>query len=337
MNPSTPIHLFRLPSATTEQLLGLAVVLLGIILLLSAWHISTVLADRRVRRRLIRHRAADRAAEKRLNAEETALLERMTIALGALPGIHSFADQASILSKRGVSPALLQSLKEKLGFDQPLPSQRLFSTRECLPGQDVSLTDAQNAWKAGILSVDDDALVLKVPPDAARTLTARDVVKVSFWRDLDARYFFLSRVLGVSATPAPVVRLEHPARLERFQDREFYRADVHWHVHLTKVEASAWKDAMDGRSRAPGKSYEGTLIDISPGGFRLAPLPGLAPEDHLVVALPSSDQHHPLTIHARVIAIESDGVRCEFLNLTLREQDLIHHEILQQRRAKKER
>lgn len=335
MNPSTPIQLFRLPGATTDELLGFAVVLLTIILTLSAWHMSTVIRDRRIRGRLLRHRAADRSIEKRLNAEEAALLERMAIALGALPGIHSFADQAAILAKKGVSTKLMESLRDKLGFNQPLPSQRLFSTRDCSPGQDVSLTDAQNAWKAGILAVDDVALILKVPPDATRTLAAGDVVKVSFWRELDARYFFLSRVLSVSASPAPILRLEHPARLERYQDREFYRADVRWHVQLTRVQASAWEQAIAGKSGQPGETVEGTLIDISPGGFRLSPLPGLAPDDHLMVALPSSDQHHPLTIHSRVISIESDGVRCEFLNLTLREQDLIHHEILRQRRAKK--
>lgn len=344
MNPGLPIHLFRLPGPTPEELQLLAVLLLLALLLLMTWNSISAYRERATRRAILKHRATDRAHERRLTPEEEAILVRMTVALGALPGPRSFEAQAGRLERRGVDGRLIASVRDKLGFGEPLPAQRLVSTRECAPGQDVSLTDADHAWRAGILTVDDRAITLKVPPEAATRLSPRDIVKVSFWRELDARYFFLSRVLSTSASPAPMVRLEHPARLDRFQDREFYRADVHWRVFLERFGREAWTKALQAgesngetapASQPPGARIEATVLDISPGGFRLAPPSDLAPDDHLLVTLPFPEGPHPLVVHARVIAVTGDGARCEFLNLTLREQDLIHHEILHQRRSRK--
>lgn len=343
MDPGLPIALFRLPDPSLPQLVALGVTLLGILVVLMAWHTVESIRDRRVRRRLLLHRIADRAHEKGLAPDEAALYERIALTLGALPGARTFEEMAARLEQQGVSHERLAALREKIGLHHPVPAQRLLSMRDCAPGQDVSLTDAEHAWRAGVVSVDAAAIALKVPAEAAAHLTPRDVVKVSFWRELDARYFFLSRVLSVTGSPIPVVRLEHPARLDRFQDREFYRADVHWRVFLVKADRAAWEEAVAGReqekrngpSSRVAARFEGTIIDISPGGFRMAPLPDLFPDDHLLVEMPFPEKGPAMTLHARVIAVESDGIRCEFLNLTLREQDLIHHEILHQRRTRK--
>jgi hypothetical protein len=334
VNEQTPIGKFRLPLPSQNELLGLAVVLLLVILALTIWLALDAWRDRARRIRKLRHLVADKSAEKNLTKGEAELFERIALGIGAYPGYKGFEEQADRLLQKGVDPHVLKSVREKLGFSNPPPGHHLFSTRACSVGQDVTLTDARHAWKAGIIAVDETALTLKVPEDAARSLKPDTEVKVSFWRELDGRYFFVTTVRYANEKPVPIVRLDHAVKMDRYQDREFYRADVDWTLHATRIDAATYAESLTGHgSSTKGESLTLRLTDISPGGFRVSNGAGLGIHDHLIVTIPVSGHHAPLVVHARVVTIEPKAVRCEFLGLTLHEQDMIHHEILRQRRG----
>jgi hypothetical protein len=325
---------FRLPLPSQDDLLGLAVVLLVVILALTIWLAMDAWHDRQRRIRKLRHVVADKSLEKHLNADEARLFERIALRLGAYPGFRGFEEQADRLLRKGVDAEVLRSVRDKMGYGNPPPGHHLFSSRACSVGQDVTLTDARHVWKAGVIAVDERALTLKVPDDAARTLKPDAEVKVSFWRELDARYFFITTVRYANDKPVPIVRLDHAMKMDRYQDREFYRADVDWTLDATRIDAATYAESLTGRApAAKGEPLALRLADISPGGFRVLSVPGLGVQDHLVVTVPVSGHHAPLVVHARVIALEPNAIRCEFLGLTLQEQDAIHHEILKKRRG----
>lgn len=326
------------PGTSPETLWAVSTLLVLCALGILGWIVADLWRERRAHIAALRRLAADHAAEKGLDAPEAALLERIILAEGAIPGPRGFERNVEVLLKEGVSPDLLGSLRVKCGFHRPRPGLPLYSTREIEVGQDVVLTDPAHVWRAGVVEIDEEALVLKIPAEATAALRPGDSVKVSFWRDFDARYFFQTHVRGVRRSPAPIVFLHHPPRIERFQEREDLRSAVDWKVEAIRLTEEEFRKTLRGplyQEAIEGARLPVRIADISAGGARLRPVPGIAAGDHLVIPVPSSERKGPLMALARVIAADDSAVRCEFVALTPNERDEIHREILRERRRRK--
>ncbi len=299
-----------------------------------AWETTKERTDRRD---LLRRTAALHANESGLTPEGAALFEKIVLATGLYPGLGAFERAVDRMLRAGVSPELLGSVRVKLGYTRPKTGSPLLSTRECAPGQDVTLATKQHVFAAGVLDVDETQILLKIPNDAVANLAGGMKVSVSFYRDFDARYSFATRVREVSGRPAPVVALNHPPRLNRVQDREHLRADVEWEIPVTRLSPDEYKRAVK-LAAAPGRiesrPLRAKVLDISAGGFRLAPRADLSDGDHLVAEIPSSERKGALVALARVIASNEHGVRCAFQGVTTNERDEIHREILRERRKR---
>lgn len=331
---------FRVAPLSAEISWALSIVFFLVVGAIAGWLAYDAWRCRRERCGALRRLAVETAAEKGMGPKEAALLERIVLDEGAMPGPRGFERHAETFLREGVPPATVESLRLQLGFDRARSGMPLVSTRQVDIGQDLTLTDAENVWRAGVVDLDETALVLKIPAEAAAVLRAGDAVKASFWRDLDARYFLQTTVRGVRTRPAPLLYLHHPAQIERFQDREHVRASVDWKIPVTKLSAEEFQRAV--HSPVYSESIEGRpvtveVVDVSAGGLRLKSTPVFAVQDHVVVEVPSSERRPPnghLLVLARVVAADDRFVRCEFLGLTQSERDEIHREILRARRRK---
>lgn len=342
------LSMLRPPPFPPGTLYTISLVLVTVAVAILAWIAYDAWRERRRRIEDLKRRAADVADEKGLTPEEADLLERIMIAEGAYPGPRGFERNVEVFLERKVPPEMIGSLRLKLGFHRARVGRPLVSTRECEAGQDLTLTDAENVWKAAVLDLDETVLTLKVPAEAARVLHPGSIVKASFWRDLDARYFFQTTVKAARLRPAPLVHVLHPAEIERHQDREHVRVGVDWTlsaVRLTEEEARRLLRGPLYAEAIEGTTMEVRVVDISAGGLRLAaPIRpgGEAPagfnvHDHFVVPIPSSERKDPLLVIARVVAADEKAVRCEFVGLSMNERDEIHREILRERRRQKRR
>lgn len=293
--------------------------------------------ERTDRRDLLKRTAALHANESGLTPEEAALFEKIVLATGLYPGLGAFERAVDRMLRAGVSPDPLGSIRVKLGYTRPKTGSPLLSTRECAPGQDVTLATKSHVFAAGVFDLDETQILLKIPAEAVAALAPGMKVSVSFYRDFDARYAFATRVREVSGRPAPVVALVHPPRLNRVQDREYLRADVEWEIPITRLSPDEYQRAVKLAStpaRIESRPTRSKVLDISAGGFRLAPRADFSDGDHLVAEIPSRERKGALVALARVVASNERGVRCAFAGLTTNERDEIHREILRERRKR---
>ncbi|MEK8023169.1 MAG: PilZ domain-containing protein [Candidatus Hydrogenedentota bacterium] len=296
--------------------------------LLFAWMAWDALKRKVDRRRQLLHLVSEHAAKTELTHEEAELLERITLAEGIFPGLRTFEREVDLLLQQGESADTIHRLRFKLGFNIPKSGHRLFSTRECEPGQDVTISIGSHVWKGSIFTVDERFLTLRIPDDAARTLVKPGAeIKVGFWRNFDAHYHFRTNVREQETHPLALIHIDHPQSMDRRQDRESFRAEIHWEAKVVKVNR-VFGNSGPGTAIPSGDPLSVTVVDLSEGGARFLPIPGIREDDELIVSIPMADRAHPLRAPARVISAGKDDIRCRFENLSMHEKDEIHRQIL---------
>lgn len=296
--------------------------------LLGLWIITDTLRNRREKIARLHRIARAQSAERGLTPAESQLLDDIVVEFGDFPGPRSFESAVEKFLAGGIAPDVIHSLRTKLGFSSR-EGRALASTRECERGIDVTFGDAGHLWSAVTFDVTETDLVLRVGMETARALSRGAEVTLSFWRENDARYYFRTRVTEVSLGPVPLVHVAHPADFERYQDREFVRADVDWKINVKRLSADEYHRAVAGTLHADDiRETTARVIDISEGGMRLKDA-ALEVKNRIVAELPIG-----LLVVAKVIAIGGDGIRCEFVNLSMSERDKVHRAILTERRKR---
>lgn len=290
------------------------------------WVLASSLRERRNRRAWLHRLAADHAHRVGLNAEEAKLLLEITLAEGEPPHAASFERQVELLLRRDIPADTLRTLRFKLGFHITRFGQRLFSTRECEPGQDVTLSRAPYTWEGCLFDVDEHALLVKLPATALDILRVNDTVKVSLHRGFDAHYAFHTRITDFPDHVLPLVRLEHARELERMQERDYLRAEVSWKTDVTLLAHEPGHKSAAAERRGP---LAATILDLSEGGIRLDAIPGAREGDHLVIPVPLDHQRHLVPLLTEIISLDADGVRGRFLKLGQSERDRIYRTILE--------
>lgn len=293
--------------------------------------------NRRGRVETLRRIAAEHAAERGLIEEEAALFERIVLGEKNYPSLAGFERQVEKLLAGGTSPDIVGVVRVKMGYARVKEGRPLASTRECEVGQEIAVSSPPHVFRATIVDLDETVLVAKVPAEAIAQLKSASAVEVSFWRDFDARYYFRAKVQGMRARPAPFLFLEHPARIERFQDREHVRAEVGWRIPITRLTEEEYRKALRmpiAPDAVEGYPMQAHVLDISAGGLRLEPIRDLPAEARVIVEIPSSERKGPMVLLARVIVSDDKNVRCEFEGISENERDEIHRQILRERRRK---
>jgi len=149
---------------------------------------------------------------------------------------------ASGLARRDLNhPGLdhIAHLRRSLGFDQVPADQPLASTRQLERGQTLMVWEAwheeaqHSPWL--ILDLDEGSLIL-VPllrddVEHEDLIEVGDELSIRFWREGDTEYRFRAVVVERDRG-AGSCRLAHAHRVERMQQRDFFRIDVDFPVRL---------------------------------------------------------------------------------------------------------
>lgn len=170
----------------------------------------------------------------------------------------------------------LKSIRRKLGFHEAVSKWMLSSTREMAANQRITLfLESSSPVHGSVLEVDDlDFKVLVTPgsfPSLNPDVDRDSKVKIRFWRENDAEYKGVSKVLKFERMHALIFTIAHPESLKRVQQRRFLRAKVPG----LPIEIFPQKNQIELEKRSvPGKPMDtsmligtkGTLRDISGGG-----------------------------------------------------------------------
>ena len=141
-------------------------------------------------------------------------------------------------------------LREDLGFDQLPTDQALISTRQIDRGQTVMISDYDETTHEEILVpwlvLERDETVMELSPLLHRGTEGHRIrrgeqIDVRFWREGDTEYHFHTLVASVDGENLTV---PHAIRIERMQNRDFYRIHVDFPIdlyglHQTQVEDDA--------------------------------------------------------------------------------------------------
>ena len=177
----------------------------------------------------------------------------------------------------------LKSLRAKLSLHRVAPGVPLLSTRELVPGQELFCRFSSNLRAkvfVGLLRDLDDSGILVEFPDLADTRgqlgdpQTQELDVYFLWRG-DGGYRFRTQILSEGKPDLPgsqsvIWLLAHPGKLAREQRRNFLRIPIHESVPFAMVPAP-----QNGSSAASPAletivlDRQGTIIDLSGGGFRL--------------------------------------------------------------------
>ena len=130
-------------------------------------------------------------------------------------------------------------IRTLLGFDQVPPELPLRTTRQVEPGLTLmawaqpSGPDSHSPWL--VVSRDERGIavvpMLKEDSKVLDGLEPGEYLNARFWRPGDTEYRFRSRVLDIDPKSASVT-IGHARRLERLQNRDFFRLEVHFTMSL---------------------------------------------------------------------------------------------------------
>ena len=289
----------------------LAYAIIGVAL---AFVVTTVVIALVRRRRWHRHtwqsfRAA--ARERGLNNSQRDVLEEMARTgklrnpLLVLSSLTAFDQQVARHLKEHThgdareDPKLIKTLygaRDKLGFNAVPEGTALASTREIGSGQRLMVWPAKggpSGFCQCVVTERDDATIKAVPllredDSFLGALETGDRVKVRFWRHDDTEYRFRTRILETDPATTSIA-LEHSARLERIQKRDFFRVEVKFpFLFFLLNEAEMQEPPMPA-----GKSRHGTVVDVSAGGLSMLTDEEI-PDGHLILI--DTDHKGPLPL-----------------------------------------
>lgn len=288
------------------------------------------------RRRLQRHTweaFLEHAAERGLTPEQGRLLaqiarqHQMKHPLLLLSSIKSFDHHLGRyahslgpgFSRKTV--AELGALRRGLGFDQPTPRQALYSTRQVVPGQALMVWPEQGGAEGFcpcvVVKRDENSItlvpLLRQDEECFAHLEVGTQLKVRLWGPDHLEYRFRTR-LRPGNPESLLFSVGHGDRLERIQQRDFFRMNVRFEVMLYPA---------GGAEPLPV-----TVLDLSGGGMAVLTDASL-PLDQLVTIDPRFRGDFPVAgLHCQVVKQmdQARGYRLslEFLDLSPpQEADLI--------------
>ncbi|MBI2503145.1 MAG: PilZ domain-containing protein [Candidatus Latescibacteria bacterium] len=267
----------------------------------------------------------EHAAERGLNPEQGRLLaqiarqHQMKHPLLLLSSIKSFDHHLGRYA-HGLGPgfsrkaaAELGALRRSLGFDQPTPRQALYSTRQVSPGQTLMVWPApgrSEGFCPCVVVKRDEASITLAPllrkdEECFAGLEAGAQLKVRLWGPDHLEYRFRTHLLP--GNPESLLfSIRHGDRLERIQQRDFFRMKVRFEVVLYPA----------GRA----EPLPATVLDLSGGGMAVltdTPLP----LDQVVVIDPHFAGDFPLAgLHCQAVKQADQGrgyrLSLEFLDLS---------------------
>ena len=268
------------------------------------------------RRRRIAARFRERASDKGLSPGQSRLLLRLARRQGTanpLDVLRSAARFDRCVHGDGrlvgrKTARELRRIRALLGFDRLLPGDRVRSTRQLGRGHRLLLRRANGTDQAGVPWVieaqDDHALVatplLSDPLGGIEMWQPASRVEGQFRHGTDSTYGFVTDVLAVEAG-AQRVLLRHTQRVERVQQRAFFRLRTQFAIVLLVGEGAAPVNPEQARR------LEGTVVDISGGGLSVR-VPESLPENTHVTVNPGFAGPFPLA-----------GARCEVVAAMERE------------------
>lgn len=197
--------------------------------------------------------------------------------------------------------AELGALRRALGFDQPTPRQALYSTRQVSSGQTLMVWPEQGGSEGFcpcVVVKRDEASITLVPllrkdEQCFARLEAGTRLKVRLWGPDHIEYRFRTRLLAGNPDSL-LFSVGHGERLERIQQRDFFRLPVRFELALHPA--------------GEGRPLSATALDLSGGGMAVLTDAPLA-VDQLVTIDPFFAGDFPLA-----------GLRCQVVKQTPQEQ-----------------
>ncbi len=158
-------------------------------------------------------------------------------------GDHATDLAAKNLEHRDLSR--IAEIRQALGFDEISLAQALTSTRQVEKGQTLLVWESDD-HKEGFtpwILVDRDEASLTMSPllrerdhEVPSQFRPGDEMSIRFWRDGDTEYRFDTRIIDLGAESALILR--HTGEVERLQQRDFVRVNVHFPITLYQLEES---------------------------------------------------------------------------------------------------
>jgi hypothetical protein len=162
----------------------------------------------------------------------------------------------------------------------------------------VELTDGTRL-NCVALRATDDALYLSLPTgQQPARLEVGQVLHVTFWRPLDARYQFESRVLGTDSRHASLAVAHAPTN--RLQQRRYPRVHCREVVQLGKLTREQFSNF--GRlPQLPQLSIKGRLHDLSVGGACFTTPIALTKNGWVALSIGARDSQGPVVVPGEVL------------------------------------
>ncbi|NOY10160.1 MAG: PilZ domain-containing protein [Spirochaetes bacterium] len=137
-------------------------------------------------------------------------------------------------------------------------------------------------------------------------------LKVIFWREHDAGYSFLTKVLGYDAIKGqPAVFIQHSKTLRREQQRKFRRKPLERPCFFFPIKIIELGEGRRAKKRAVVQNNQrilGTIIDISAGGCSIRTLTPLN-RGSLVKIEFDIDRKLPITAFGKVRRVRKEEIR----------------------------
>ena len=254
---------------------------------------------------------------------------------------------------------LIAEIRPLLGFDELPADQALRSTRQLSSGQTLMIWtqgDDPEDFSPWIVIARDERSISIAPMlrdnlQQFGSLKPGSLLTVRFWREDDTEYRFSSKILELDPGSHTVV-LRHVDRLERQQQRDFFRLPVSFPILLFAIppeepeqpieelltqHENEEEEGFDSREEseeegnfdlANGPRIGGEVVNLSAGGLSLM-TEDQPPPDHRLLIDPDFDGPFPLSaIFCEVVhetpAAEGFNLQIQFVDLPPgRERELV--------------
>ncbi len=306
-----------------------------------------------------------KAAEKELEAGQVALLSRAIQASG-LEQPYRLLDSYDIFigvmtrfeEKIAFSEQehrhyhqLIDEIKNKLGFNKIEQAVQLESSREIYQGQPMRLLlsspEGQMEYLVSLVENDEKRMLLEasqVDLELLEGVRAETPLEVTFYRESDASYRFVTTLEAPPDREKRLIALRHPRQLERKQARQFSRMEVRFRFsfhHLPKKDFNPVEidRNLEKCERLP--VYAGDSEDISGGGIAFQTRKRTAKGDFLYLNFQMLSDEHNEPLLAEVVWSGKDKnaqeqnlwiVRARFYDITDKMRDGLMKFIYQMQR-----
>ena len=280
-------------------------------------------------RRELEERFLEQGLEKKLSVDQVQSLlqianqRKMKSPLQLLSSVHVFdrhvGEYTESLAERDPADPLLGEIgdiRALLGFDRLAPNQLMRSTRQLEPGQTL-MAWSEKSEKEGYapwLVVERDERAIQVVPVLREdtrlfdSLEPGEEVSMRFWREGDTEYHFTTEILDI-APGSRTITIRHTRKVERLQNRDFFRVEVHFDIELLALagaeealaeaeEEEVVEETPEGPAETPEEPPEeevevdldqaprlrGEVLDLSAGGLNVLLHDPLPPRSRLLIA-----------------------------------------------------